>query len=108
MSVPVNDTATWILAAVVAALGVILWWSIRGWIKGVNDRIAEIMSSLQVMGNKNIGFEKDISRLDRTLEKEVARLDGAHVSMDERMHDHSLRIRILEHQQAGCHNCTVK
>jgi hypothetical protein len=94
MTVPVNDTATWILAAVVALLGVILWWSIRGWIKGVNSRIAEILSSLQVMGNKNIGFEKDIARLDRTSE-----------SFDKRMHDYSERIRTIETTQARCRNC---
>ncbi len=92
--IPQNETATWILAAVVAVLGTVLWWSIRGWIKGVNTRIAEILSSLQVMGNKNIGFEKDISRLDKNID-----------SHDKRMHDYSERIRELEYNQAKCRNC---
>lgn len=93
---PFNDsTATWILTAVVAALGTVLWWSIRGWIKGVNTRITEILGSLQIMGNKNVGFEKDIARLDKSID-----------SHDKRMHDYSERIREMEVKQAKCRNCT--
>ena len=88
------DIAVWVLTGVVSVLITILWWSIRGWIKGVNTRIAEILSSLQVMGNKNVGFEKDIARLDRASE-----------SHDKRMHDYSERIRDLETKQAACKYC---
>ncbi len=89
-----QDIAVWVLTGVVGAMGVALWWSIRNWIKSINEKITEIMSELKVVGNKNVGFEKDISRLDRLYE-----------SHDKRMHDYSERIRDIEQKQAACRNC---
>ena len=90
------DIAIWILTAVVGLLGGIMWWSIRVWVKGINDKIAEMMTELRVIGNKNVGFEKDISRIDNNYN-----------SHDRRMHDYSERIRDLEQKQAKCRNCTT-
>lgn len=89
------DIAIWVLTAVVGVMAVILWWSFRIWIKGVTDKIAEMMTKLEVVGNKNIGFEKDI-----------ARMDANYQSHDKRMHDYSERMRDLEQKQASCRNCT--
>lgn len=91
------DIAVWILTSVVISLGMILWWSIRLWIKSINEKIAEMMKELKIVGNKNIGFEKDISRLDRS-----------HDSHDKRMQDYSERIRDLERKQPARRNCTSK
>lgn len=87
------DLAVWVLTAVVAAMGTILWWSIRNWIRGVNEKIAEIMAELKVVGNKNIGFEKDISRLEKLID-----------SHDKRLQGHSERMHEIEQKQAGCRN----
>lgn len=91
------DIAVWALSGVVGVMAIVLWWSFRVWIKGINEKIAEMMTKLEVVGNKNIGFEKDISRLDRQYE-----------SHDRRMHDYSERLRELEQKQASCRNCTIK
>lgn len=89
-----QDIAVWALTAVVGGMGVVLWWSIRNWIKGINQKITEIMTELRVVGNKNVGFEKDIARLDRQ-----------HEDHSKRFHDYSERLREVEHVQAQCRNC---
>jgi peptidoglycan hydrolase CwlO-like protein len=91
---PNTNIAIWILSLVVGAFGVILWFSIRTWIEKINEKISEIMAELKVVGNKNVGFEKDISRLDKMAE-----------SHDKRMHDYSERIRDIEQKVASCPNC---
>jgi chromosome segregation ATPase len=88
------NTSVWILSAVVSVLGAGMWWSIRTWIKGVNEEISKMRDELRTVGNKNVGFEKDINKLDRE-----------HESHDKRMHDYSERIRELEQKQASCRNC---
>jgi hypothetical protein len=88
------DIAVWVLTGVVAAMGLILWWSIRAWVKGINRQIAEIMQELKVVGNKNIGFEKDIARIDRYYDEQ-----------NKRFHDYSERMRGVEQTQAKCRNC---
>jgi hypothetical protein len=88
------DIAVWILTGVVSVMGLILWWSIRGWIKGINEEISKMRDELRTVGNKNVGFEKDI-----------ARIDDINRSHDKRMHDYSERIRELEQNQARCRNC---
>jgi hypothetical protein len=91
------DVAIWILTAVVGALGMILWWSIRLWVKSITEKIAEMMAELKIVGKQNIGFEKDISRLDRS-----------HDSHDKRMQDYSERIRNLELKQPARRNRATK
>lgn len=91
------DLSNYILSGAVIVLGTIMWWSIRSWIKGVNKEISEMRDELRTVGNKNVGFEKDISRLDRQYD-----------SVDKRMHDYSERIREIEQTQAACRNCPPK
>ena len=80
-----QDIVIWVLTGVITVLGTILWWSIRFWIRTMSEKISEIMVDLKIIGNKNVGFEKDIARIDRN-----------HESHDKRMHDYSERIRELE------------
>lgn len=91
------ELSTWIQSLLIGTMGVILWWSIRSWIKGVNSQISEMRDELRTVGNKNIGFEKDIQRIDRD-----------YVSHENRLHDHSERLREVEQKQAACRNCITK
>lgn len=90
------DFSTWIQSLLIGAMGVILWWSIRSWIKGVNSQLSEMRDELRTVGNKNIGFEKDIQRIDRD-----------YVGHENRLYDHSERLRTVEQTQAKCRNCNV-
>lgn len=91
------EVSNWVLSGVVIVLGTILWWSIRSWIKGIQKEFAEMKEQLTIIGKQNVGFEKDINRLDRAYE-----------SHDKRMHDYSERLREVEHTQAACRNCNEK
>lgn len=91
------DIIIWILTGIVGALIIALWWSIRIWIQGINSRMDEMMSQLSQISKQNIGFEKDIMRLEKAIN-----------SHDERMRDYSIRIRDIENKQAGCRNCIAK
>jgi hypothetical protein len=88
------DIAIWIQSGLISIMVLILWWSIKGWIKGVNEKLSTMSEELRTLGNKNIGFEKDLGRLDRGNE-----------SFDKRMHDYSERLRSVEQTQARCRNC---
>jgi chromosome segregation ATPase len=87
----------WILTGLVGVLIMGLWFSIKTWIKRINIRMDEIMNQLNIISKQNVGFEKDIMRMDNTLN-----------SHDKRMHDYSDRIRELEYKQASCQNCKFR
>jgi hypothetical protein len=91
------DIIIWILTGVVGVLLAGLWFSIKKWIDGINRRIDDMMAQLIMISKQNVGFEKDIMRLDKSQN-----------SQDERMRDHSYRIRDVENKLAGCRNCTGK
>ena len=93
------DIAVWVLTGVITILVTAMWWSIRTWIKGVNHEISEMRKELTNVTNKNVGFEKDISRIDRFSDQLDKRTDS-------RMHDYSERLRGVEQTQAKCRNCT--
>lgn len=83
-----SDLAGWIQSAIIGGMGAMLWWSIKGWMKGVNEKLTTMSDEIRTLGNKNIGFEKDICRIDRDYENH-----------EKRLHDHSERIRKVEQQQ---------
>jgi hypothetical protein len=80
-----SDIAVWILGGVVSILGTALWWSIKVWIKGINEKFDSILTKLTSIEKQNVGFEKDISHLALQIN-----------SHDKRLHDHGERIRSLE------------
>ena len=80
-----SDIAVWILGGVVTALGTLLWWSLRLWIKSIGLRFDKIMDKLVIIEKQNVGFEKDIHYLSSQIS-----------SHDKRLHDHGERLRDLE------------
>lgn len=80
-----GDIATWILGAVVSLLGTALWWSIKIWVRGINEKFDSILTKLAIIEKQNVGFEKDLHYLSTQI--------GSH---EKRLHDHGERIRTLE------------
>jgi len=80
-----SDIAVWILGGVVSILGTALWWSIKIWIKGINEKFDKILTKLTLIEKQNVGFEKDIGHLASQIN-----------SHDKRLHDHGERLRSLE------------
>jgi hypothetical protein len=82
-------TLEWLTLAIIGGAAVVIWWSFRTWIKGVNARFDLLISEIQDLSKSLVAQNGRIQTIEKSL--------GTH---DVRLNDHAKRLRQLELKQA--------
>jgi len=82
------DIQVWILTGLVGSLLILGWWSARNWITTISEKIDQLITAVQKQSESNIKQAVEINNLTK-------RVDTA----DNRLNDHSKRIKNIEIKQ---------
>lgn len=82
-------TIEWLTLAVIGGGAVVIWWSVRTWIKGVNSRFDTLISEMQTLSKTLVNSNARIASLENRIQ-----------SQEERLNNYAGRLRDVEIEQA--------